>query len=284
MSELYTPTGVKTMLMGPSGSGKTHALATYLDAGITPFILFTENSMATITEVAGEPPDCKIHWRYIRPATTDWSALIDNAKKVRDYATDALQKMPGMNKRAYAQIIDVLQACNNFVCDRCGEEFGDIMTWNTDRAFCLDSLTGLNRLEMALQVGGKPIRSQPDWGVAMDNQLAHLATIIGVKCHFTLTAHIERIVNEVSGGLLIVPLALGKKNGPQIPVEFDEVILAVREGRDFRWSTSAASTDLKARLLPIEENIPPTFETVINAWKAAGGKILPTTDKESNDS
>ena len=40
---------------------------------------------------------------------------------------------------------------NDFTCDRCGESFGDVSTWNTDRAIVVDSLSGLNIMAMDLE-------------------------------------------------------------------------------------------------------------------------------------
>ena len=81
MVDDYTIPGLKALLLGPTGSGKTHALTTLLEAGITPFIIFTENGMSTIGKVLKEkglPVDsCK--WHYVAPATQSFEAMISMA-------------------------------------------------------------------------------------------------------------------------------------------------------------------------------------------------------------
>ena len=42
--------GTKTLLMGSTGTGKTHSIQTFLDAGVTPFCLFTEARWAPLQQ------------------------------------------------------------------------------------------------------------------------------------------------------------------------------------------------------------------------------------------
>ena len=56
--------GFKMLLLGETGRGKTHSIRTLLDAGVTPFVVFTEQGMDTLADL---PPDA-CHWHYIPPA------------------------------------------------------------------------------------------------------------------------------------------------------------------------------------------------------------------------
>ena len=254
-----------TLLLGPTGTGKTYCLRTFIDAGVTPFILSTEPGIAS---TLGDLPPDKCHWHYIPPAKQSWSDLIDSARKINTLSFEALAKLSDVNKRKYSQFLDVLESCNNFICDRTGEEFGDVMSWGPDRAFIIDSLSGLNIMAMNLVVGSKPTKSMADWGVAMDNLERFITTLVtSLTCNFVLTGHIERETDEVTGGVSLMVSTLGRKLAPKLPRFFDDVLLCRREGKVYTWSTAAFNVDLKARNLPISDGLPPTFQQILQTVK-----------------
>lgn len=260
--------GIKVLLLGASGSGKTHSFRTLVDAGITPFVLFTENSMRTISDI----PDAKLHWRYLAPAQAPFDTLLRSAESVNTLSFEGITKQQNWNKKEYRQFIEVLTTMNDFVCDRCGEHFGSVDTWGTDRALVIDSLSGLNIMAMDLAVGSKPVKSPGDWGVAMDvleRFINRMAT--GVYCHFVLTGHLERERDEMSGRIMQMASTLGQKLAPKIPRYFDDVVQVVRDGTKFNWSTGSPNVDTKGRNLAISENLPPSFVPLIESWKKAGG-------------
>jgi hypothetical protein len=88
-----------------------------------------------------------------------------------------------------------------------------------------------------------------------------------------LLAHVERELDEVfNTGLKLTVSTLGRKLAPKIPPMFSDVVLTVREGTQFSWSTEHPAADLKARNLPIASNLPPSFEQIFARWKARSGK------------
>lgn len=263
--------GTNVLLYGPPGSGKTHSVRTLVEAGLEVFCIFTEPGM----EVLGDTDAAHLHWHYVAPSQPSWDALIDNATKVNSFDAGALQKMAGMNKREYAQFIDVLKVCNNFTCQRCGKEFGPIDKFDTDRAVVFDSLSGLNIMLLDLAVGGKPIRTQPDWGVAIDTEEKFLNRLtLGMRSHFVLIAHVDRQTDQVLGGVKLLPSALGQKLPPLVGRFFSDIIFTSVEGDKFVWSTSYANIDPKTRNLPIAKSLPPTFVPIIENWKKQGGVIV----------
>lgn len=265
--------GTNTLLCGGTGTGKTHSIRTLVDAGITPFIIFTEPGMRTLADV----PADKLHWMYIKPATVSFTDLIDNAEKINQLSYKSLSNLNDMNKSKYQQFMAVLGAAHNFRCDRTGEVFGDVSTWNTDRAIVLDSLSGLSRMAMDLVVGAKPMKSQGEWGVAMDNLERVLNKFTDdTRCHYVMISHLSREKDEITGSILNMPATLGQKLAPKIPQGFDDVIMCKKNGKNFTWSTTDTSTDLKNRNLGLGENFPPSFVPLIESWKAAGGVIEPT--------
>jgi hypothetical protein len=265
--------GTTTMLVGPTGAGKTHSLRTLCDAGITPFVLFTEPGMRTLSDISCD----KLHYKYVPPATPTWDALLDNAKKINTLSFKALTQMGDMNKQAYGQFLEVITTMNNFTCDRCGESFGDVATWRTDRAICIDSLSGLNIMAMDMVVGAKPVKAVGDWGVAMDNLERFINTMTNnTFCHFVLTAHLEREQDEVSGAVHLMASTLGKKLAPKVPRFFDDVVLCENREGKFTWATVSSNVDLKWRNLSGGKDLPPSFVPLIESWTGAGGLIEPT--------
>lgn len=261
--------GSRTLLMGPTGVGKTYAIRTLANAGLETFVLFTEPGMETISD------DSRIRWRYIPPATSPWSDLIQSAKLINTMSNEALQKLTGISQSGFAQFIDILHQCNDFkVGDR---SYGDISRWSTGRALVLDGLTGLSKQSRQLAVGSKPIMTQPDWGVSMDNLEKFIDKLTqDLWCHFVLIAHVEPERDELTGAIKNMPSTLGRKLAPKLPVNFGDVVLAYREGDKFYWSTADARTDLKARLLPVNGKLNPDFVAIIEAWKKKGGLVEPS--------
>lgn len=265
--------GPKTLLMGPTGTGKTSAIATLIDCGVTPMCIFTEPSF----EVLGEVPEDKLHWHFIPQATQSFAALAKMANTINNMTFEGLTKMSGMNKQEYNQLEQVLKLCNNFVCQRTGEDFGDAAKWNTDRCLVIDSFTGLSSMAMANVVGNKPVRSQPDWGMAQNQLEFILNTLTSLTCGFVLIGHIEREVDEVLGGIKLMITTLGKKLAPKVPLNFSDVVLATRVGEQFTWDTVNPQADLKARNLPLRAGQVPSFVPIYESWKRRGGLLLPTT-------
>lgn len=267
--------GAKILLLGDTGTGKTHVLRTLLDAGVQPFVLFTEPGMETLSDT-GKNADgsCRIHWRYIAPSTPDWSKMIDSAQKINSMNIEQLSKLSDINKREYHEFIDVLKALENFTCDKCGQQFGPVDSWTTKRALVVDSLSGLNVMAMNLVVGSKPMKSMADWGIALDN-LERIITKLctDTSCFFVLTAHMEREVDEVTGGTQLMASTLGRKLAPRLPRFFSDVIHCRREATKFVWSTSTINAALKARNLPLADNQPPTFKALVDTWKSRGGVV-----------
>jgi hypothetical protein len=270
--------GIKEFLMGGIGCGKTTAIKSFVGTGITPYVIFTEDGRETLGDVpcpTGDKPG--LHWRYIQPSSGSFAELIDSAEKINMLSFESLSKLPDINKRKHGQYVDFLKACDAFVCDRCGKKMPPAEKWGTDSALCVDSLSGLSDMALRLMVGTKPVRSQADWGVAMDNleQLVkQLCTAL--SCHVVLTAHVEREVDEVTGGSRLYPGTLGRKLAPKLPRNFSDVILAKNEAGKFTWSVQEMGAELKARNYPLAANLPPSFVPAIDAWKKKGGKILPS--------
>lgn len=259
-----TVPGVNVMLCGTTGTGKTHSIRTLVEAGFEVFVLFTEPGMEVLSDI----PTDKLHWKYIAPSAPDFTDMIASATKINTMSFEALTKLPDINKRNYTEFIDVLTCLSNFKCDRTGESFGAVDSWDQSRVLVVDSLTGLSIMAMNLVAGSKPVKSMADWGVAIDN-LERLITklCVDTSCHFVLLAHLEREVDEVTGGTSLMASTLGRKLAPKLPRFFSDVIQAKRNVDKFIWSTAATNVDLKARNIPISDNLPPTFGPLIAEWK-----------------
>ena len=262
--------GIKVLLIGGSGSGKTFSLRTLIDAGITPMCIFTENSF----DVLGDTDKTKLHWMYIPPSHGTVSTLLDAAKRVSTLTPAQIQTTNDVTRSASNQFIPMLEALMNFKCDRTGETFGNVSTWGTDRCLVIDSLSGLTIAATKLAVGEKYAMTQPEYQIAMktiENLINQICT--GFHCHAVVTAHMEREVDEVNGGVKIYASTIGRKLAPVLPRNFTDVLLAKRLGAKFFWDSADPQADLKSRNAPISAELPPSFVPLVTRWKSRGGLI-----------
>jgi len=278
--------GVNVLVEGPTGTGKTHSLGTLADAGLELFCLFTEAGLETLLGYwtdKGKPVPPNVHWHILPKDTLGFGTLADAALKINTFTQESLHKMQDPDRAKHNQFVSLLRALADFPDDRTGKKFGAVDTWGPDRCLAIDSLTGINPIALSLVVGGKPVKSQADWGIAQD-QIEKLVRQLtdGCRCHFVLTAHVEREVDQVFGGVKITVSTLGKALAPKIPPMFSDVILSYREGTKFLWSTANPSADLKARNLPIADAIPQDFGAIIAKWRSRGGSTDSSATQTAN--
>src|SRR3990167_4786085 len=91
------------------------------------------------------------------------------ANKISLMGYDDLSKLKtGIEKKDYQQFMLLLRTMANFQCQRTGEAYGPIDSWDATRAFAVDSLSGVNRMAMDMMIGAKPTAHQGEWGVSMN--------------------------------------------------------------------------------------------------------------------
>ena len=280
VSEPSLLAGVNILLEGPTGTGKTYASASLADIpGLEVFYLFTEAGIETLlgvwTDSNREIPS-NVHWHVLPRGSTDFATLAQTAETINASSQDSLHKMQDPKRSQHNQFVTLLRALNNFPDDRTGEKFGNVGQWGPNRCLVIDSFSGLNPIALSLVVGGKPVKSQADWGIAQDQLEKFIRQCTdGCKCHFVLLAHVEREVDQVLGGTKITVSTLGRALAPKIPPLFSDVVLAVRNGTKWSWSTANSQADLKTRNLPWSEDITPGFKQIFDKWQSRGGKLTP---------
>ena len=271
--------GPKILLEGPTGTGKTHSIGTLVDAGVEVFYTGMESGMESVLGYwrdRGKEIPPNFHWHNLASADSGFAGMLASASQINTLTNEALAKVQDMNKAQYNQFIKLLKLLADFEDQRTGAKFGSVDKWGPGRALVIDALTGVNTAAMSLVVGGKPIKSLVDWGIAMD-QVEKLLRLLcdGTKCWFVLLAHIERETDTVLGGQKITVGTLGTKLASKVPPMFSDVILAHRNGSTFLWSTSNPQADLKARNLPLSDNIAPDFKQILVKWQSRGGVLSP---------
>lgn len=271
----YSIPGIKAMLEGDSGTGKTFAITTMIEAGITPFILFTEPGVSTISKWLSEHPEIdpeKIHWAYVSMSSQSWGDMEAMARNINLMDIKGLANVRDANKGKYNQFLKVYQLCHNFIDDRTGESFGDISSWGADKCLFVDSLSGLATMSMNLTVGAKPMKAVADWGVAMDNLERFVVKLCtDLQCHMVLSAHLAMEKDEVTGAISLMAQSLGNKLSPKLPRYFDDVILCEKNGKEFTWSTAGRNVITKNRWSVLADKQTPSFVPLIEAWRKAGG-------------
>lgn len=267
----------KILLMGAGGTGKTYALRTFINEGITPFVIALD---AQGVEVLGDLPVDKCHWHAIKAPSQNWKTVIATAKNDLALNYEGLTKKQDFEKTKQNRWIEVLETMANFTCDRDGKSYGEIDSWGTDRAIVIDHNTELGMASKEWAVGNKMVMHQGEYLVAQNNveNLLRQLTIV-CRCWVVVIAHIDRELDELRGGTKIMVHALGRRLAPKLPILFSDVVLAAREGKEFRWSTAEVDTDLKTRNLPIEAKLAPSFGPVVATWKKRGGTIESTSPK-----
>ena len=279
MTEVLKSTlpGVNVLLMGPAGTGKTHSIGTLVESGVEVFYLGLEPGLESLLGYftdRGKPIPDNLHWHQLEAPKASFTDMLDSATKINTMALDSLAKMADPKRSNHNQFIKLLEALNNFPDDRTGLKFGCTDAWTPSRAIVMDGMAGLSRAAMSLVVGGKPVKNQSDWGIAMDTVERILRMLTdNCRCHFILIGHVERETDAVLGGVKISLSALGNKLGPKITPMFSDVILTVREGSKFTWDTGSAMADVKTRNLPIASGNPADFRAIIAKWQSRGGSL-----------
>lgn len=281
LSDTYP--GLNILLMGPSGTGKTHAIGTLADdPNLEVFYLGLEPGLESVIGYyadAGKPLPENLHWHTLKAPSASFVELRDTAQKINTLSLEMLAKTVDANRSKHNRFISLLDALNNFPCDRTGKTYGAVNEWGTSRVLVVDGLTGLSNCAMSLVIGGKAVRNQSDWGVAQDQTERLLRKLTeDCLCHIVVLAHVEREVDPVLGGTKLMVSTLGKALSPKIPAMFSDVILTVRNADKWTWDTANSMADLKTRNLPIASNLLPSFAPILERWKARAKLSLSSTN------
>ena len=259
-----------TMLIGATGTGKTYSITSMLRAGLEVFVLVTEpTGVETLIDACHEQKldMSKLHWKLVKPASDSLEVLLRQAEISNRKSAGDMQKMEtGLAKDQHQQYLKFLQACQNFTCDRDGKEYGDITTWGPDRALVVDSLSGVNVMVSRNQCGNRLTMTQPEFGICQNILENLLNALTGLDCFFVLCVHPEYERDEVEGTNRVMASTLGKKLAPKIPRFFSEIIWTFKDDKRFLWSTMKANVDTKNRILPIANDLKPTFAPVVEGY------------------
>ncbi len=284
---LDTYPGFNVMLLGATGTGKTRSIGTLATAGLETFYFALEPGLESFIGYFTDPPPGGLglkepppnaHWFYLQPRSQGFVALKNLADQIGKFDLSGLARMKDIDRAKNNQMIDVYTQLNDFIDQRDGKKYGPVDSWGTDRVIVVDGLSALSRIAMEMVTGNKPMRDKPDYGIAQGNLMGLLHKLTsGCRCHFVLIAHPNRLVDEVSGGVKLMPASIGQAIAADLSQPFSDVILCARTGAEFYWDTANSAADLKTRNLPIASKIAPDFSQIISRWEsrrfaATGGK------------
>lgn len=241
------------MVIGDIGAGKTFSIISALKAGLEVFVLVTENtgvdSLIEAVKAAGLTTE-RLHWKRCTPARQSWKVLKDQAKITNSNGVGEIQEMKtGLDRFKYPAFMNLIDACENFICDRTKEDFGDVLTWGEDRMLALDSLSGLSEIASTHVTGHRITMTQPEFGVVQNHIMILLNQLTSTNCHFMVTAHAELETDEVKGTTKLMASTVGRKLSPKLPRIFSDVVFAKQVNGKYFWSTQENNVITKSRYL-----------------------------------
>jgi AAA domain len=267
--------GFNVLLEGATGTGKTYSIGTLVDSGLDVFYLGMESGMEALLGYyidKGKPIPPNLHWNELAPAASGFGSMLKTAKQINTLSLEALCKIQDTEKSKYNSFVLMLEALNDFQDQRTGVSYGPVDAWDVDKVLVVDSLSSISYAAMSMVVGGRPVQSQGDYGIAMrEIEKVLRGLCYGCRCHHVLLSHIEREVDQVLGGSKIMTSTLGAKLAPKIPPLYSDVIYTKRDQNTYTWSTSESGADLKSRNLPVKEGIKPDFKQIVDVWKKRAG-------------
>lgn len=276
-----------TLIMGAPGCGKTTSLLSYIEAGLDLFVISTEPGgvESLLDGIKERKLDInKLHYMTVMPTTSGWDALDEMTKSIGVMDFEALSKLKGVGKnQTRIAAMNFLNALKDFQCERDGKSYGDFMSRTDQQALAIDSFSGLSTMGWYLTVGYKPTGAPGEWNIAQNWLSAVLLKINSDRnCFFTLTAHVEKEPNEITGVNQISVSTLGKKLAPKIPQYFGDVVYATKTtAKGFKWATIDNNADLKNRALPNAVDLAPSFVPIVEAYRRrkqqATGMVAPVS-------
>lgn len=270
--------GPKVLLMGDSGTGKTYSIGTLVDwaarHGKEVFVLFTDQGLETLMgywKDAGREVPENLHWMEVIPQPLKPTELLDMAEKVGTLSYDSLTKTTKTPNKDNAHV-KIIRALINFKDDRTGKEYGDVLTWGLDRIFVIDNLTEVAEAIVKMTIGARPTMAPPDYGVGQNNLMNFIRTYATGIYTFVLICHLSREKNELTGGVQLMPKAIGTAISQDIPKPFSDAIMTVREGASWFWDTAAGNAATKTRNLAYAGKLKPDFGAIMDKWVSRGGR------------
>lgn len=270
------------LLMGEPGTGKTTSVFTCLEKGLEVNILTTEPSglQPLIGKIRRENPSLinNLHWHAVTPAPANWAALAELADMVTKHDYESISKeKKGIAKKQTAKFREIIDTTAKFICERTGEDLGDVTMRGENSVFVFDSLSGLSQIAYNHTVGYKPNPHMGEWGEMQSLIRNYLYAVLGDRnCYTLVLAHVEIETDEVNFDLKKTMVStLGKKLAPSLVKMFNEVVQSKRDGTSFFWSTSDGSSVLKTSVLPIASKLKPSFELVVDAYREQKEMIAP---------
>ena len=272
MSELA---GLNTLLFGPPGTGKTYAIASLVATGLDVFYLALENGLPSLLAAFGKAEvPANLHWHVVEPPKAGTEQFLKQVSKLNKLSYAALCEYVDPNRSNYNQMELLAMQLNNFFDMRTGKEFGSVESWGNDKVLVIDGLSGVADAATKNITGGRLMVNKNEY-IAIQGQILTLVNLLARQCtcHFVLLAHIDKEVDEVTGGRKLFPALPGQKAIPKLLSAFNNVVMTGREGTKWYWDTLNSQADLRVLSLPMQAKLAPDFRPLVTAWKNGAIKI-----------
>jgi hypothetical protein len=263
-------------IFGPVGSGKTYSLRTLLPEYPDENGKIKKGAGLEVRELACDPGweatngdlTCEMgfHIHEVLPANPSWESRREWLEKISGMSGEQIKQsnVPARIWAAYKQFMDLEVACAEFVCKRCGKNFGNTEDWDEGVAFVEDGLSGITKMAKHFAAGPKQALTWPDIDAAGGHIEGHIDKNVSLNCTYVLLAHWDKEIDKVQGGTTITFDTIGNKLAPRLLKPFDEIILAERESDPTRYTWNLARKDVeqKTRRLSYRSGLQPDFSQI----------------------
>lgn len=225
----------KILLLGESGSGKTCALASLLDAGYNVRVLDTDNKIAVLKNILGDP---KSKFKKDSLSRLSYITMYDPMRFLNGVPVATKSVVWPKTTEMLTKWVNKDEAFGT-VCDH-----GPLESWTDNDVLVLDTLSSLARGALTFHLAFNGVlgkqrtqnEARRDVGAAQQylRTLMQTLTAANIRCHLIVNTHIIYVRKDGSGELTPgdnaptqgFPTAIGRALSPELPGMFNAMLMS----------------------------------------------------------